>query len=182
MKFLFAFIVVLATTVGFAGEIESGLKVGAFAEPFSVKDCTGPAAGKTLCYFCRYASRPMVAIFVDELSDDVIQAIRQTDAAVRKYRGERMAAFVIYTGKDTLDVEKRLKELAKTQDISHTPLTILRETPAQLQAKYQINAKAKITILMLRSGRVRDRLGFDSVDIDAATLKSFPTRLDGLLK
>ena len=33
-----------------ADELESGLEVGAGAGPFNVLDCTGPFAGKSLCY------------------------------------------------------------------------------------------------------------------------------------
>lgn len=33
-----------------AADLESGLKVGERAGAFNVKDCTGPSAGKSLCY------------------------------------------------------------------------------------------------------------------------------------
>lgn len=33
-----------------AADLESGLKVGEKAGYFEVKDCTGPNAGKSLCY------------------------------------------------------------------------------------------------------------------------------------
>lgn len=33
-----------------AAELESGLQVGDRAGAFNVKDCTGPSAGKSLCY------------------------------------------------------------------------------------------------------------------------------------
>ncbi len=33
-----------------AGDLESGLKVGQSAGAFNVKDCTGPNAGRSLCY------------------------------------------------------------------------------------------------------------------------------------
>ena len=33
-----------------ADEIQSGLKIGEVAGPFTVKDVTGPNAGKSLCY------------------------------------------------------------------------------------------------------------------------------------
>lgn len=33
-----------------AGDLKSGLQVGDSPAPFNVKDVTGPASGKTLCY------------------------------------------------------------------------------------------------------------------------------------
>lgn len=165
-----------------AEEVESGLAVGAFAEPLNVKDCTGPAAGKTVCYFCRYASRPMVAIFVRETSDDVATLISQAEAAVKRHRTERMAAFVVYTGDDTAETEQQLKDLAKKNQIEQTPLTLLRESKEALRQKYRIEPRSAVTVLMLRSGRVRDLLTLDSVEIEAEVLKAFPQRLDALLK
>ena len=42
--------VALFSAVAVAGDLESGLKVGDRAGAFNVKDCTGPSAGKSLCY------------------------------------------------------------------------------------------------------------------------------------
>jgi len=36
--------------VAAAADLQSGLQVGDSAGYFEVKDCTGPAAGKSLCY------------------------------------------------------------------------------------------------------------------------------------
>jgi hypothetical protein len=36
--------------VASAAEIQSGLQVGEHAGAYNVKDCTGPAAGTSLCY------------------------------------------------------------------------------------------------------------------------------------
>ena len=41
------------SVTGFAA-IDSGLKPGAFVEPFQVVDVTGPNKGKELCYRCQY--------------------------------------------------------------------------------------------------------------------------------
>lgn len=61
---------------------EPGLVVGDPVEQFLVKDCTGPAMGKTLCYYCRYGNRPVVGLFVRELSDEVADLVVRLDRAV----------------------------------------------------------------------------------------------------
>ncbi len=38
------------SAVGSAEDLQSGLQVGDSAGFFLVKDCTGPSAGKSLCY------------------------------------------------------------------------------------------------------------------------------------
>ena len=44
-----ALVALMGATVT-AADLKSGLQVGDFADAFNVKDCTGPAKGKTLCY------------------------------------------------------------------------------------------------------------------------------------
>ena len=54
MRSLFVSSVALAAltmgAVALAAEIKSGLQVGEHPEAYNVKDCTGPAAGTSLCY------------------------------------------------------------------------------------------------------------------------------------
>jgi len=53
MKTLVPTIAIVAlgfSAVAVAGDLESGLQVGDRASFFLVKDCTGPNAGKSLCY------------------------------------------------------------------------------------------------------------------------------------
>jgi len=42
--------VALLSASAVAEDLKSGLQVGDRAGAFNVKDCTGPATGKTLCY------------------------------------------------------------------------------------------------------------------------------------
>ena len=165
-----------------AGEIESGLAVGQKAVPLDVKDCTGPAAGKTVCYFCRYGYRPVVAIYVNELGPDVARLIKQVDDAVERHRARRLAAFVIYTGPDSAAIEQQLKSLQRSEQLRHTPLTILREPRQQLAEKYHIAEQAALTMLMWRELRVRDRLAFDSPQLETAALESIGPRIASLLE
>ena len=45
-----ALLALSAGTMVAGAEVKSGLEVGQEAGPFQVKDCTGPAKGKSLCY------------------------------------------------------------------------------------------------------------------------------------
>lgn len=156
-----------------SGPLESGLPVGALADQFLVKDCTGPAAGKTLCYYCRYADRPVVALFVRELDEDVAQLVAQVDAAVARHQQQRLAAFVILIGDDTRDTESRLKRQAKQLRLRHTPLTIYRDQPAKLRELYRLNPQASVTALSWKRGEVTVNRAFATTDIAAPDRESF---------
>jgi hypothetical protein len=132
----------------------SGLRAGELASQFLVKDCTGPAAGKTLCYFCRYAERPVVALFVRELNDEVADLVQRIDKSVGAHQTQRLAAFVVLIGDDTPASEKRLKQIAKLRRLKHTPLTIFRDQPAKLTELYRIAPEAAVTALVWQRGKV----------------------------
>ena len=164
------------------GEIDSGLQTGEQAVSFDVKDCTGPAAGKTLCYFCRYGHRPVVAIFVNELSPQVESLIKAVDRAAEAHRSQRVAALVVYLGDDTPEVEDQLRALSRAAELRHTPLTLVRESKAQLREKYQLSKEAAVTMLMWRELRVRDRIAFDTAKIPADVIESLNQRVKSLLE
>ena len=150
-----------------AEELQPGLAIGTTLLPFNVKDCTGPAAGKTLCYFCRYGKRPVAAIFTRELNDDVVNLIKKTDDAVERHRDARLAAFVVYLQKDTAKAEQQLKQLAKTKRLLHTPLTILKESSENLRIKYGIAPNAAVTVMSWRDLQVRSSQAFESPDFSS---------------
>jgi hypothetical protein len=164
---LIAVLAVTRVAIAFAEEIPSGLAVGEHPQPLQVRDCTGPAAGKTLCYTCRYAERPTVAVFARELSEPVARLVKQLDDQVAAQRDVRLAAYVVYIAKDDVDAEAQLKQLAKDQNLRHVPLTILRDQQGKLESGYAISPEAAVSVLMWREGTVAATRGFKSGDLGA---------------
>jgi hypothetical protein len=123
-------------------------------EPFNVKDCTGPAAGKTLCYYCRYELRPVVCVFVERIDEHVGELVASVDAAVARNKAQRLAAFVVYLGGDTETAERELRALAAARKITNTPLTIYRDTPEKLSVGLGVSREAPLTIRYWREGTI----------------------------
>jgi len=117
---LSAAVLMMATAV-FAGE---GLEVGADVGAFTVTDVTGPNAGKSLCYRCRYGSQPVVTIFAREINDELATLVKNVDQVVGKNQSEKMAAFVVLLSDNPAAQEGKLKALAKQHGITNTPLTV----------------------------------------------------------
>jgi hypothetical protein len=154
-----------------AGEVESSLRPGDRLEPFQVKDCTGPAAGKTLCYYCRYGLRPVVAVLVREWSDEAEELIAQIDREVDLRRDARLAAFAIYLGPDTQATEEQLKSAAAKHNLARTPLTIFREDPAKLERLFGLPAAAKLMVVAWRDGEVQTVRAFDDAGLSGEGLR-----------
>lgn len=120
---------------------------------FKVKDCTGPASGKTLCYYCRYGQRPVICIFTREVNDEIAQLVARVDAIVEANRNSRWAAFVVLLGEDSQAAEKSLHQLARNHNIQNTPLTIYRDTRQRLRS-LGLNDQTQLLMRCWRNGQL----------------------------
>ncbi len=165
-------VMVLTAGISIGEELRSGLQVGERPSPFNVRDCTGPAAGKTLCYYCRYGSRPVVSIFTWQLNDELVKLVKEIDNTVSKNREQRMAAFVVYLADDVFAAEKQLKRIAEEQGLRRTPLTIFRDTQSVLRENYAIDPDAAVTVMMWDGGKVEVNRVFGEASFEPSTIES----------
>ena len=142
-----------------AAELESGLRVGDYPHAFYVSDVTGPSAGQTLCYRCRYGARPVVSIFARSTDASVMKLVKQIDDVVAtNYKEQQMAAFVILLTDRPKNHKKSLIAAAKEQQLSHTPLTTYPKTDGP--RKYRIHEDAAVTVVMWVDGDVKSNHTF----------------------
>ncbi|PQO32774.1 hypothetical protein DTL21_21550 [Bremerella cremea] len=113
---------------------------------FEVEDVTGPAAGESLCYRCRYSGRPTVVIFTREVNDSVSSLVQQIDHQVEKNIDKKLSAFMVVLEKDTAKVEPELKRIQASQEIRNTPLTVYHDPEGP--AGYSLSPDAKIQVMM----------------------------------
>jgi hypothetical protein len=144
-----------------AGEIETALRPGDRLAPFQVKDCTGPAAGKTLCYYCRYGLRPVAAVLVRQWSNEAEELIAQIDREVELRRDTRLAALLVLLGDDTQAAEEQLKSAAAKHHLTRTPLTIFREDTRKIETLFGLSTAAKVAVLTWRQGEIQTIRAFD---------------------
>jgi hypothetical protein len=148
-----AAIVACAAVTVQAEDLKSGPAVGSFVNAFDVKDCTGPAQGKTLCYRCRYGDRPVIGIFTRSVNDELVSLIKQVDETVAKNDSQKLAAFVVLLTDDQAAGEKQLRVVAEKHGIANTPLTLFRDTKGP--NGYNISPNAEVTVSMWTEGEVK---------------------------
>ena len=165
-----------------AEELRSGLQVGESLSQFNVKDCTGPASGKTLCYYCRYGDRPVVGIFVRSIDTNVERLIKRIDMTVDSNRDQRMAAFVVYLSKDGFAAEKKLKALAAKYQIRKTPLTLFKEKDDKLTAELKLSPNANVTVLMWVRSNVRVNHAFSNGQLQEESLQQITADTKKILR
>ena len=109
-----------------AGEM---LKQGDPIGPFTVTKLAGAPedgveVGQSLCYRCRYGSRPMVLIFAHEPTESLVKLVRELDTLVSKHHESELKALVTLLGGDRETLQRRADALAKDAGATHVPFAI----------------------------------------------------------
>lgn len=173
MKSWFASAAAIAVVAGachwvHAAELQSGLKPGSAPPAFDVKDATGPAAGTTLCYRCRYGGSPVVSIFTRKIDDNVTNLIKKVDEQVAKSGDKKMKAFVVLLTDDPDAAEPMLKKVAEKNKIKNVPLTIFDGPKGPTD--YELSDDADLTVLMWVKSDVKVNHAFAPGKFDAKSI------------
>jgi len=107
-------------------------------------------------------------IFAREISDNLTSLVKKLDDAAIKNKSARMGGFVVFCSDDE-GLEKKLKELAKKENIKEMVLTI--DNPAG-PAGYNVAKDADITVVLYTKRTVKANYAFKkgaikAKDIDA---------------
>jgi hypothetical protein len=169
-----------ALAVAAESELKSGLPVGEFVPMFMVRDVTGPSKGKTLCYRCQYAERPVVTIFTREVNDTVTDLVRKIDAKVVANKDKKMAAFVVVLTEDPDAVEPKLVALAEKSKIEKTPLTIVEGVTGP--PTYKLAKEAEVTVMMWVEQEVKVNQAFAKGKLDKKSVDELVAETKKILK
>jgi hypothetical protein len=163
-----------------ADEVKSGLPVGEFVPAFNVRDITGPNAGKTLCYRCKYGAQPVVTIFTREMNDTVADLVKQIDEKVGQNKNQKMAAFVVVLSDDPDATESKLAKVAKDQKIANTPLTLVEGQTGP--PEYKLAKDAEVTVMMWVESEVKVNQAFGKGKLDKKAVASLVSETKKILE
>lgn len=182
MKKMLACLCVMAMVcvVAVAAELESGLAPGEKVGAYNVKDITGPNAGKSLCYRCKFGARPVVNVFVREVDDNLAKLVVEIDKIVAQNEEKKMAAFVTVLAEDADKIAPKLEEIAKKNDIKNVPLTIF--DGASGPESYKISKDADVTVMMWNKGEVKASVALAKGKLDATAIKSVVSNTSKILE
>ena len=163
------------SVTGFAA-IDSGLKPGAFVEPFQVVDVTGPNKGKELCYRCQYGAAPVMAAFINGDVSKSDKLIGDLQKIVDSHKDKGLKSFVVYmSGPESKDGIQKVATAKKTT----IPLVFLPKGVKEDDIKsYKINSTAKNTVMLWRQSAVKGTF----VDVDAKNLSQLEKAVDTMLQ
>ena len=170
-KFSGVVAVCLAVVAGVAvaaDAVKSGLAEGTSPPAFNVRDITGPQAGESLCYRCKYGARPVVTIFTREMNDNVTDLIKKIDAKVGANKDAKMAAFVVFLSEDDT-ISPKIQAIAKENDIKNTPLTLIEGNGPP---SYKLSKDAAVTVMMWVDQNVKVTHAYAKGELDKKAVDS----------
>jgi hypothetical protein len=154
-----ALVVVSCAAFLVAGEVKSGLDVGASIGAFDVVKCSGAAndgvdVGEQLCYRCRYGQRPMVMVFARKGSDaQLASLVAALDKTVAGASGKKLQAFVNLLGEDREALEGQAKDLGAQTKSENVPIVVPVENENGPE-NYGISPDADVTVIVADKSKV----------------------------
>jgi hypothetical protein len=161
--------------------LQSGLKVGEKVPTFYVRAITGPLKNKSVCYVCRNGDRPVVMLFVRQITPELKTLLKKIDDEVDGHRASGLRSFAVFIAGDGKELLPQVQTLAFDEKIN-LPLTIAA-APSDGSAGRSIHPDAAVTIILYREQVVAANFAFRADELKAeqtaTVLKSIRSLADG---
>ncbi len=160
-------LVLFATSAFAADAVKSGPQVGEKVPgPFHPLNINGEAAGKKHCLFCENGTNPVAMIFARNADTDVVDLIKQIDAATVKNGEAKMGSFVVFLTDDK-DMETKLKDVADKNGLKKCVLSI--DNPAGPKG-YNVAETAEVTVVLYKDRKVEANHSFGKGELNGKSI------------
>jgi hypothetical protein len=150
-----------------ADAVKSGPQVGEKVPgPFQPLNVTGPDAGKKACLYCRFSTRPVVMIFARESSPQLVNLLKQVDAATAAHADNSLGSCAILCN-DADGLPGQLARLAKQSNLNHI---ILAKFASSGPPHYELAADADVTVVLYTNCTVRANHAFKKGELTEANI------------
>lgn len=139
-----------------ADAAKSGPPLGDAPAPFEVQDVSGPSAGKSLCYRCKYGSEPVVCVFIRDTSEMNVELIKALDEKLTE--NKKLHAFAVLLTDKPDQAKSDLAKVAKEAAVKNIPLTVFPS--AKGPEDYKLIDDVKVTIVLWADSKVKANVNF----------------------
>lgn len=156
--------------VASADDFKSGLEVGKPAPSFEMKVVTGDEAGKEIDYLARWEKKPVLVIFIGEMTRPGFGLLKMLDKYGRLRQPEGLEVLIVRASEESEMVVRQTKAFYDNYDIK-SPAGFAEEG-AKGPPEYGLHEEAQMTVLLLdqehkvrfnAARRAPDRSDFDKI-------------------
>jgi len=156
-------------------ELESGPKTGSTINQFFVRAVTGPHRNRSVCYVCRYGSRPVVMVLIQKPDPKIASLLKAIDAVVDDNRVSGLRSFGVLVTDESARAVPILQTMAFDERI-RMPLTAATTAIAGSSC-HNLHEDAATTVILYRNQQAVRNYAFAEGTIDERSLKPL---LDGV--
>jgi len=156
------------------GADSGGLKEGDSLGAFEVTKVAGALddavePGETLCYRCRYGSRPMVLVFARETGGRVPELLEAIDKTVGANEDSRLKGLLTLMGKNASDLKEDASKIAEATNVKFVPIAVAEEAKTG-PMNYKLSDDAEVTIILAIDSQVVATHTSDAAKIDVKSI------------
>lgn len=149
--------------------LQSGLQVGEKVHTFYVRAITGPLKNKSVCYVCRNGDRPVVMLFVRQITPGLKKLLKGIDAEIDAHRAAGLRGFGVFLAGEGNELLPQVQTLAFDEQIN-LPLTIAA-APSDGSAGGTIHPDAAVTVMLYRDQAVTANFAYRADELQDAQIE-----------
>jgi len=149
--------------------LQSGLKPGDKVPTFYVRAITGPLKNKSVCYVCRNGDRPVVMLFIREITPQLKQLLKAIDDEVDLHRAAGLRSFGVFLATSSQEILPQVQTLAFDEKVN-LPLTVAA-APSDGSAGKAIHPAAAVTVILYREQTVTANFAYRANELTAEQIE-----------
>lgn len=138
--------------------IRSGPEVGSTIHQFFVRAVTGPHRNRSVCYVCRYGSRPVVMVFIQKSDPKIATLLKAIDVIVDENRVSGLRSFGVLVTDESSRAVPILQTMAFDERI-RLPLTAATTAVAGPSC-HNLHKDAATTVVLYRNQQAVQNFAF----------------------
>lgn len=159
--------------------LQSGPETGSTIHQFFVRAVTGPHRNRSVCYVCRYGSRPVVMVLIQQTDPKVATLLKAIDALVDDNRISGLRSFGVLVTDESARAVPVLQTLAFDEQI-RMPLTAATTAIAG-SGCHNLHEDAATTVILYRNQHAVKNFAFERGQINEQSIRPVVTSVRQLI-
>jgi hypothetical protein len=160
--------------------LQSGPKVGSTIHQFFVRAVTGPHRNRSVCYVCRYGSRPVVMVLIQKSDPKIATLLKAIDTIVDDNRVSGLRSFGVLVTDESDRAVPILQTMAFDEQI-RMPLTASTTAIAGASC-HNLHEDAATTVILYREQQAVKNFAFAKGAISERSIQPLLEGIEELIE